>query len=338
MTDTRPLVLYHANCLDGFGAAYAAYRALGSEAEYRAVKYGELTHATDVTNLVSGREVYILDFSFPVPIMETILREACYVVWLDHHKSAFDSWCGPDYLTDKRQKYLQVEHALRDEDHGDKCHLLLDNTKSGALLAWEFFSTARFPGSPREPVPYGYKLIDDYDRWQFALGSDAKAFHKAMFARAPWTFAQWADLEKVGAFEHKELLKEGYALLRAHNQQVRAVVNGGAMGCIIPIPDSLNGVDFSLLAGKAANCPPNLTSDVGHELAVMCGTFGLCWYLGYDGKVNCSLRSNGDYDVASIAGSFGGGGHKNAAGFTTDLATLTRWLHYAEPFAHKAAT
>lgn len=56
------------------------------------------------------------------------------------------------------------------------------------------------------------------------------------------------------------------------------------------------------------------------------GTFGLCWYYTKDGTIACSLRSNGDYDVSAIAKVFGGGGHKNAAGFTTDPATLLGWL------------
>ena len=36
------------------------------------------------------------------------------------------------------------------------------------------------------------------------------------------------------------------------------------------------------------------------------------------GRIRCSLRSRGDYDVASVARLFGGGGHKNAAGCTIE--------------------
>ena len=78
--------------------------------------------------------------------------------------------------------------------------------------------------------------------------------------------------------------------------------------------------------GRIANCPAHLTSDVGHELANQSGTFGLCWSMTKDGAVACSLRSNGEYDVSAIAKLYGGGGHKNAAGFETDMATLLRWM------------
>jgi phosphoesterase RecJ-like protein len=37
------------------------------------------------------------------------------------------------------------------------------------------------------------------------------------------------------------------------------------------------------------------------------------------GKVRCSLRSRGDFDVAEVARHFGGGGHRNAAGCTIEL-------------------
>ena len=38
------------------------------------------------------------------------------------------------------------------------------------------------------------------------------------------------------------------------------------------------------------------------------------------GKIRCSLRSRGDYDVAAVTRSFGGGGHRNAAGCTFDAS------------------
>ena len=58
-----------------------------------------------------------------------------------------------------------------------------------------------------------------------------------------------------------------------------------------------------------------------------------------DGKLKCSLRSNGDEDVSVISLVFGGGGHAKAAGFTvegytideleekiiTEIKTLTGW-------------
>ena len=41
-----------------------------------------------------------------------------------------------------------------------------------------------------------------------------------------------------------------------------------------------------------------------------------------DGKVRVSLRGKGTYDLSDIASRFGGGGHKNAAGLTIDVASI----------------
>ncbi len=41
-------------------------------------------------------------------------------------------------------------------------------------------------------------------------------------------------------------------------------------------------------------------------------------YYRYDGKVHCSLRSNGDVDVRTMAEKYGGGGHKNASSIRVD--------------------
>ena len=67
-------------------------------------------------------------------------------------------------------------------------------------------------------------------------------------------------------------------------------------------------------------------SEVGHELANKSESFGMIWYLGEENKAKVSLRSNGDYDVSAIAKCFGGGGHRNAAGFSVDILTLLAWL------------
>jgi uncharacterized protein len=56
--DMKTFVLYHANCPDGFGAAFAAWLKFGETAEYIPVKYGDIS-----PQHVSGT-VHIVDFSF----------------------------------------------------------------------------------------------------------------------------------------------------------------------------------------------------------------------------------------------------------------------------------
>ena len=52
------VVIYHADCTDGMGAAYSAWKCLGNRAEYYPCKHGD--NPPDV----KGKNVVILDYSF----------------------------------------------------------------------------------------------------------------------------------------------------------------------------------------------------------------------------------------------------------------------------------
>ena len=67
-------------------------------------------------------------------------------------------------------------------------------------------------------------------------------------------------------------------------------------------------------------------SKIGHELAKR-AAFKLPWGLVYrvtGERVDVSLYSIGELDVAKVAQAYGGGGHANASGFTVTLAALAR--------------
>lgn len=306
-------MLYHGGgCTDGFGAAFSAWCKFGDEAEYVAVKYG------DPLPPIDGREVYVLDFSYPKEDTGHLAARAAKFTWLDHHRSAFEMYCAPEYN--------RFENTTS-EGH----YILLDNNKSGALLAWEYFH-------PEKDVPDLIKRIDDRDRWQFKF-DDSKALHAGLNAQ-PFTFESWKLLTPLGttawASNYNDAVSRGRTILSVHNEQARHTAKKATPCTIIPAiinsADSYKGPwlwspsNQCYVAGLAVNTPNNI-SEVGHELANASGTFGLVWYYdGATGRANCSLRSNGDYDVSAIAKAFGGGGHKNAAGFNIDMLTMLGWL------------
>lgn len=318
----KPLVIYHADCTDGFGAAFAAWLKLGDEAEYLPMNYGDtkLNHPFDLREMVIGRDIYILDFSFIRLVMEHILVDAKRVVWLDHHKTAFEMWC------DKYERGMRW-HEL--QGRSDEVFILLDDNKSGAMLAWEYFH-------PDTTPPKLIKHIDDRDRWQFKM-EGSKELHAALQSHKPWSFRQWArDFSPIDMGDSKAsfaqtqayslLMKEGEAILRAQDQNVTRMAKKARKCCIWKhCGDILDERNLFEVNGLAVNA--NLhQSELGHDLAKKSGTYGLIWYVDAGGAVNCSLRSEGDYDVSEIAKAFGGGGHKNAAGFVTDIDTLMGWL------------
>lgn len=346
----KPLIIYHERadgpCPDGFGAAFAAWLKFGDDAEYLPMQYGQAPEPQDLRDLVDERDVYILDFNLPRAGMDELFRSAKHVVWLDHHKSSFEMWCGK---YEKGMRFSDTNGCYGDGNHD----IILDDNKSGAMLAWEHFHSGK-------PFPLLIQHIDDYDRWKFEM-CGTTAFNAMLTSYKPWSFAHWTSflamhnrMAAAGASAftcqyYEKVIAEGESILRAHRQSVRAVVNG--CDRIVQLPDynvspelvDEHAAEFELsygqafaevaeqrchlLKGLAANCPRHLADDVGNELAKACGTFGLCWYLSSDGVTAfCSLRSIGDYDVEAIAKTFGGGGHKNSAGFEVPIATLLEWL------------
>ena len=154
-------VIYHADCTDGFGSAYSAWKLLGNRAEYHACKHGQIP--PDVKDKV----VVILDFSFDNATTKKMITEAKELLVIDHHKSAVV------------------------ELH-DISNTLFDMNKSGATLAWEFFH-------PGKEAPKFIQYITDRDLWKWELPY-SKEF-SAAFDMVPFEFEEFAKFEDDSVFD-----------------------------------------------------------------------------------------------------------------------------------------
>lgn len=280
----KSVVLYHANCNDGFAAAYAAWVALGDDEEYVPVKYGDTP--PDVTDKV----VYILDFSYTPDELYAMAAKAFHVVMLDHHQTAMGKW----------SHLLDADNSGGMRFHRGNLDVIFDMERSGAQMAWDWFH----PGVPRPRI---IDHIGDRDLWKFTLPG-TRAICATMNSHEK-DFRLWDYL--AGGLRHMELLTEGNALLRMQDCQVANIIAGPLRQVSFDLcsPDSGPYV----VTGLAANVRENI-SEVGNAIAEKSGTFSLTFFIEDDMAI-CSLRSIGDYDVTPIALEFGGGGHKNAAGF-----------------------
>ena len=321
--NTHPtLIYYHADCIDGFGAAYAAWRQFGENAAYRAMHHGDSWQIDEV----SGRNVFILDFSFPRHVLEEMARHATLVCQIDHHASARDGWTAElrSETGSSMALYQHPELPLK---------VIFDMEKSGARLAWEHFHT--------EATPLALLHIEDQDLWRFKI-EGTRAFCTALRLK-PFDFAIWhgliSEIEKSDSDCYLSLLAEGNAIQRFLQIEIQRLA-----GSELVTPISMRGepidplqalrhgtptlIDGDLawrrIDGLAINASALFASELGNVLATHSGTFGLIWQVGADGLVKASLRASGKIDVAHLAASFGGGGHPNAAGFRMPLARFTK--------------
>lgn len=288
-------VFYHADCLDGFGAAYSAWHRFGNAARYIPIHYGERWGADDVI----GRHIYVLDFSFKVPELISIAELAASVEQLDHHASARDDW--------QAKLTLDVTSGMsRFTDTTRHLTVAFDLNKSGARIAWEHFH-------PSTPLPLPIAHIEDIDLWRFEIDG-TRPFCRALRMR-PFDFDAWHEIiseaRSPDSPDYQKLLTEGEAIERFCTIEVDRLVTSSLV-----MPVTLRG-DGTLPAidGLAVNANAVFTSELGGRLAHQCGTFGLIWQLARDGQVKASLRGCGKVNLGQLAGQYGGGGHPNAAGF-----------------------
>lgn len=303
---TSPLVIYHANCVDGYGAAFACWQEFHGDAEYLPMDYVKkditLTEFRTLVPHLSGRKVFVVDFSFPKHVMQHIFATAAETVWIDHHKSAFEMWIE---RYEPGMKYTKSKHP--------NVTILLDDRRSGAYLTWKYLNRDR-----RNHIPTLFTLIDDRDRWQWKL-KGTREVHCALMSMRPWSFGQWAKLSIYS------LLDAGARIAAAEDAQIASLIEN-VQPIHIPMDDEIIGMFDNLRKGLACNTSMHV-SEIGHRMYEKCETFGCCWWAGKRGDVYISLRSaDAGMDVSQIAKRYGGGGHRNAAGFTTDLMTIARWL------------
>lgn len=306
-------IFYHADCIDGFGAAYAAWRHFGTAAIYRPLHHGEAWNIDEV----SGHQVFILDFSFPPATLEAMAATAKSVMQIDHHASAREAW-GDRLQGAATGPVVHCDPELR-------LTVVFDLQKSGARLAWEHFH-------PNQPAPLTLQHIEDQDLWRFALPG-TRVFCLAL-RLLPADFSTWDELvnqtQSTETKRYREMLASGQAIdvffqneverlaksdlrlpVRLRGEPVDAMQARRHAQAVIAEGDSA----WLATAGIAINANALFASELGNLLAEQCGSFGLIWQMAGDGEVRASLRSKGNFDVASMAVRYGGGGHRNAAGF-----------------------
>ena len=228
-----------------------------------------------------------VQYGQPVPeIPETVT--VLYIVDFSYDRATCEA------LAEKYQLVILDHHKTAEKELADLAYATFDQGKSGAVLAWEHVY-------PFMPVPQILQYVQDRDLWRFELNKSKEV--NAYIATLPNDFEVWDGFDIVAA------IRCGGAILAFQGQQIER---------------AMKNVRFDKIAGyriPVVNLSDNI-SEVGNE---MCKRFpeypfSVSYCDRADGQRSWSLRSIGDFDVADIAKKFGGGGHRNAAGFTTDAA------------------
>lgn len=289
----KPLVIYHANCADGFTAAWAVRQAM--DCDIHPGVYNEPPPAAE------GRDLILVDFCYPRHVLWDIQQVANSILVLDHHKSA-EADLQPEHQQIVRidqsahnfnwDKVLEYARADKGWIPRTVIYALFDQNRSGAGIAWDFFH----PGKAR---PLFLDHVEDRDLWRFAL-QHTREICAAVHSH-PYTFEAWDALAAEPTFS---LYQQGLVLVRARAKD---------------ITEQIAQCRRELVIGNyrvpVASIPRSLVSDAAGQMAKG-SAFAACYQDQPAGR-KFDLRSTPDgVDVSEVAKLYGGGGHARAAGFT----------------------
>ncbi|AKB50132.1 hypothetical protein MSBRW_0879 [Methanosarcina barkeri str. Wiesmoor] len=290
--DKRMILIYHHDDNDGYCAAAiagASYDRNEFDIKFVAINYGKESWSEG--EIKAAEKVWLLDFTSDN--MEEFVK-VCgpKLIWVDHHKTAVEKF--PDLWNSNSIPGIRSVE------------------KAACILTWEF----THPENILPPAAVAY--IGDKDLWKFEY-SETRAFTAGfnLIVKTPddpaWDVLLGSEYEDTV----NNMISIGELLLKAQNYKLQKAFD--------------RGVDYIFHNWKArlVNTTGNI-SELGefiyrkpeYDIAIM-------WQAVED-MVVFSLRSDSGNpnspDCAEIAQQYGGGGHKNAAGFQRKNMDFPRLL------------
>ncbi len=282
---------YH-NDLDGrcAGSVVALY-----ENNYRQEDFYEVDYVQDlpIEVIEENEKVYLVDYSFKAHTLEqlkSVLQKTTDIVWIDHHDSSIK--------LEQECEWLKIIEGVRTKE------------ASGAALAYMHLFNKSL-----DDIPYYIKLVSDYDCWQYKYDPDTTLFKIGVETK------NHDALDYVWSQLHYEHSNGSYDLLYS------LISNGKIIKDYI---DKNNNYYRESFAYE--------TEVEGHKcLAVNKKTnswiFGekyteypmvMVWVFNGDKYIYSIYSNDPNVDCRVIAEKYGGGGHKGAAGFTSDVLLFSK--------------
>lgn len=289
---SKRMIFYHDDADGRCAAAIARGHAklTGWERAYAPFQYGDLINWQIFENFKAGDTVWILDFSFKAKEMEKLcdIVGSENITWIDHHIKSQDL-------------YDQFKHLKGVRLTGE----------AACILTWRYcFGENSIP----KPVLH----IGDRDIWRFAFGDDTKYFYEKYLQEEtePWreVWDGWLD----PGYNFKTELVYGKIIYHARMKWLKDMAR--RLGR--EHQEFIDGVMTLTVNFPGSGDMGQIIQDMGYLIAHC-----------YEDKPNSEGRVvrlhhlySDTIDVGEIARAYGGGGHKEAAGWDEEIMLgLERW-------------
>lgn len=276
------MIIYHANCTDGWTAAWAYLQGLP---EHHGEQLVPMAYGDDMPDIKTGDCVVFLDFWPGSGRLKQLAERAGHILVLDHHATAQEDWT--------KHQHEFSHHPI---------DVVFDQTRSGALLAWEFW----FAATPPALVSY----VSDNDIWA----------HKLPESRVVTSYIQswehsmenWNRLSQMSQEELIEISKESWRV----KQHICSIAAKNAYEVEVRCGSKTT-------TAAVINIGFPTTQDVLNRLLESYDmSIGYCRMK--DGKWKISVRTNPGAKISAkdYAESHQGGGHENAAGYVCNATPI----------------
>jgi len=220
------LVIYHAQCPDGFAAALAVNLWFEQQEISQNIIYHPASHGSLPPDC-SNKEVYMVDFSYNRDTLLAMSQQAKQITLIDHHISALKDLENLEHEVNNLKIYFDMEH-------------------SGAILSWQHFF--------KSPAPLLFQHIEDRDIWKFELKNTNEIMSAVV--SYPMDFKLWKSwLKDDNSLD--QLKQEGKVLNRERNKLIqkykKRARTGEIAGYTIPIVNAPSSIASDLLQELSEN-------------------------------------------------------------------------------------
>lgn len=275
------MVCLHHDDMDGFcsgGIVYNYHKKKGEKVSCYSCSHST---STPLDKIKKGEKVYIVDFSLSIEGFNKLLEITEDVIWIDHHKSVIDK--VKDTNISKLKGIRRVGEA-------------------GCELTWEFFY-----GKGKEvKIPTMVRMLGRYDVWDFSLYGKKTLNSLQEYCKTVDSIPEsdiwekWLDT----SYSPEEEIEIGGKYLHYRDSIWDSYLKKWGFEA-----------DFEGYRIIACNIS-NVNSEFFKSVAYM--EYDILVPFASDGsKWSFSLYTlKPSIDCSKIAAKYGGGGHKNASGFT----------------------
>jgi oligoribonuclease NrnB/cAMP/cGMP phosphodiesterase (DHH superfamily) len=289
------IIVFHYPCQDGLTSAWIAYHY--HQLNCKLLEMYPISNSDEINlDRLKNKKVLFCDYCPSLDILNKIEDIAYEIKILDHHKSSMEKLSNKKYA-------------------------IFDMNKSGAGLTWDYFF-------PDNYMPLFVKMIQDRDLWKWEIEESKDftcGFHSVLQTMDIYNFEDLFDLYDE-LYDNYNLIglytTIGNIINKNNNNRYKIIVEEH-LKCIDIF--TFNNIKYNICI---INCMHEDASEIGNLISKNDNIdFAVLWSYNHNKKeYRVSLRSCGDIDTTIISTQYGGGGHKNASGFTTKISPLIIFL------------